>query len=333
MKYVYYHANCYDGFGAAWAARHALGEKDVHYVPANYGQPIVYPDLIEGDVNELYFVDYSRPRAELEMLKEAGWNVIVIDHHQTAEKDLEGFEGATFDSSKSGATLTWRHFYPRKKMPQLLAHIEDRDLWKFELDHTAEIHAGLCAHTFDFEVWDELAEDLASLVEIGQVILDYHEILVDRFNEEVDLQTIAGHEVPIVNVSLLFSEVPHDLLRKFPGAPFAAYRYEKRGGVVQYGLRSRKADEEWPEGSVLDFDVSEVAKEYGGGGHKHAAGFRLDSVRVGVQDGHGPVTFDVKPFGDATPVGTTAFTPPPGNTPTKPDSHGDRQHFPAKSLS
>lgn len=39
---------------------------------------------------------------------------------------------------------------------------------------------------------------------------------------------------------------------------------------MSYSLRSR-------EGGV---DVSEIAKQFGGGGHKHAAGFRLPEFRA-----------------------------------------------------
>jgi uncharacterized protein len=32
--------------------------------------------------------------------------------------------------------------------------------------------------------------------------------------------------------------------------------------------------QQWGLGSMGDFDVSEIAKAYGGGGHKNAAGFQ-----------------------------------------------------------
>ena len=50
------------------------------------------------------------------------------------------------------------------------------------------------------------------------------------------------------------------------GEPFAASYYDVKDGRI-YSLRSQ------PEG----IDVSEIAKAMGGGGHKHAAGFKITS--------------------------------------------------------
>ena len=79
---------------------------------------------------------------------------------------------------------------------------------------------------------------------------------------------IGGCITPVVNVPYMWgSDAAHLLCKEYvPGSPagFAAY-YWDRDGFREFGLRSL------PDG----MDVSEVAKLYGGGGHKHAAGFRV----------------------------------------------------------
>ena len=57
-----YHANCADGFTAAWAVRQALGS-GVEFVPAGYGDEP--PDVDDADV---VIVDFSYPRAVLERM-------------------------------------------------------------------------------------------------------------------------------------------------------------------------------------------------------------------------------------------------------------------------
>lgn len=52
---VIYHANCWDGFCAAWVARKALGA--IEAVPAQYGQPP--PEVADRVV---YVLDFSYPR-------------------------------------------------------------------------------------------------------------------------------------------------------------------------------------------------------------------------------------------------------------------------------
>lgn len=56
----------------------------------------------------------------------------------------------------------------------------------------------------------------------------------------------------------------HEMLSKYPDAPFTACWFRRADGQIQYSLRS--------EDSRLD--VSEVAKSLGGGGHRNAAGFQ-----------------------------------------------------------
>ena len=60
---VIYHANCYDGFSAAWVFWHALGG-NVDLWPAKYGEP---PPRVEG--REVYIVDFSYPRNEMLAMK------------------------------------------------------------------------------------------------------------------------------------------------------------------------------------------------------------------------------------------------------------------------
>lgn len=77
-----YHANCADGFTAAWAVREALGET-VEYIPAGYGDEP--PDVAGADV---IIVDFSYKRPVLERMAHTARSIIVLDHHKTARDDL-----------------------------------------------------------------------------------------------------------------------------------------------------------------------------------------------------------------------------------------------------
>lgn len=276
--FVLYHANCFDGFGAAYAAWKHFGDKAL-YMAAHYDDKL--PSFAPG--SEVYMLDYSRKAQEMIAIVEGGARLEVIDHHKTAAVELdkvweylpnsENFR-YTFNIGKSGAVLAWERFHFQKPVPQLLLAIQDGDLWKFEMPETKRVRAALSATKFDFEVWDELIASTSSgyknmtavvaLLNKGRAILDYQEILVERFCEQATLMEIGGYYVPVVNTSLCMSEVGHRLLELYPDAKFAAYRYYRKDGVLQVGLRGRG-----------DFDVSEIAKMYGGGGHENSAGFEV----------------------------------------------------------
>ena len=44
-------------------------------------------------------------------------------------------------------------------MPLLLLYVQDRDLWRWELEHSREVNATLVLIAHDFAAWDRLASD------------------------------------------------------------------------------------------------------------------------------------------------------------------------------
>jgi hypothetical protein len=262
MKYVLYHSNCYDGFGAAFAAWKSLGDDGVKYIPVSYGYPV--PDM--PDAEHIYIVDFSYSKDVILELVNQGTPVTVIDHHKTAQEALSELIGAhshltiIFDMEKSGALLTWNYFHSDTSAPILIQHISDRDLWQFKMEGSREIHSALVSLPFDFKVWDWL--DVPTLIAEGKACQRFQQSVVDKVVKSSWMGTVDGNQVPIVNTSFAWSEVGEALNYKYPDAPFAA-SFTVFGDQIMWSLRSKG-----------DFDVSAVAKKFGGGGHKNAAGFK-----------------------------------------------------------
>ena len=96
MIYVLYHSPCIDGFTAAYAAWTKFGNDHlVTYVPCRYHEPL--PEIEDG--SHVYILDFSYPREILVELAERCL-LVVIDHHESAQKDLEGLSFAHFDMKK-----------------------------------------------------------------------------------------------------------------------------------------------------------------------------------------------------------------------------------------
>lgn len=258
-----YHGNCADGFGAAWVVRKALG--DVEFHAGVYNQP---PPDVTG--RTVYIVDFSYKRAVLlEMAAKANY-IAILDHHKTAAEDLRDFPPgienlfAVFNMDRSGAMLAWDHFFPGVAPPALLQHIEDRDLWRFALPGTREIQANVFSYPYDFDVWDELmARPVVDLVTEGRAIeRKHHKDVAELLKVTTRRMVIGGHEVPIANLPYIHvSDAAHELAK---GEPFAGCYWDTPKGRV-FGLRS----------TDVGVDVSEVAKGYGGGGHRNASGFTV----------------------------------------------------------
>ena len=268
MVYVFYHAKCFDGFGAAYAAWKFFGD-DAKYIPVNYDKKNVISDEIE-DGSEVYTCDFCFSAEVLLKLAAKCEAVYVLDHHKTAQEDLKALGPEipknlyiTFDMNRSGALITWEHFHGVGTAPLLIEHISDRDLWTFEYEDTEAIHLALVSQPMNFERWD--AFEIEKLKKEGETLKRMHNQLVKRICSTAFFRDIGGHEVPVVNTSIAWSEVGNKLVDLYPNSPFAA-SFTIMEDHVMWSLRSKAGED--------SFDVSEVARQFGGGGHRNAAGFR-----------------------------------------------------------
>lgn len=264
-----YHKNCADGFGAAWVVHKALG--DILYHAAKYGSSP--PDINGKDV---FIVDFSYPRSTLIEMAKIANSIVIIDHHKTAIEDLVDLPNniiTIFDIEHSGAMLTWNYFFPNQAPPQLLLHIEDRDLWKFKFENTRLIMSNVFSFPYDFLTWDTLmSTDVSTHILEGSAIerkqLRDLEILLPSITREM---IIAGYQVPVANLPFTFTSDAASMLAK--GRPFAACYCDTPNGRT-FGLRSTDDG----------IDVANIAKIFGGGGHRNASGFTISSEEAAKFD-------------------------------------------------
>jgi hypothetical protein len=254
--HVLYHGNCPDGFGGAWSVWLKHGSA-VTYIPLSHGTPP--PELPTDAV--LLMIDIAFPRAETLELQSRIKQLVILDHHKSAQEDIGDLDCATFDMNRSGAMMGWEYMHPGQEPPPLIRYVQDRDLWRFELPNTHEVTAALGSYPMDFEVWRGLS--VHTMAEEGAAILRFRTQTVETIVGFARWGEIGGHRVPIVNATAHWSDVGHAMLDKFPEAPFVGAWFEDSEGTRRWSLRSRK-----------DFDVSVVAKALGGGGHPQASGFR-----------------------------------------------------------
>lgn len=268
---VLYHGNCQDGFTAAWACW--LAHPDWEFFPATHGNP---PPDVTG--RHVYMLDFSFKRPVLLELASKANSIVILDHHASAQKDLDGlFDDSennisgVFDMVHSGAWLAWRHFHPQSPVPNLIRIVEDRDLWLFKLAFTRAVSAALFSYIYDFQIWNDLSDrceitaGIKSLSDEGAAIeRKHHKDIAELVAVLKQRLTIGGVEVWTANLPYTLASDAGHLMGE--NEPFAATWYGGPAGRT-FSLRSR------PGGT----DVSEIAKLYGGGGHRHAAGFRLAS--------------------------------------------------------
>jgi hypothetical protein len=208
----------------------------------------------------------------------------VWDHHKTAEENCCGLDFCTFDMDRCGSRLLFETFicdnypliYAHDKAQEFVRYIDDNDRGVRNAYKTDNVRAAYLATPFEFPQWGALvARGVGEWVSRGRQILDYQQLLIDQYACTVTCRLFLAREffikIPIVNLTC--KHIISPLLRELAEhAPFAAaFWFDGKQWI--FSLRSR-------EGGT---DVSEVARGFGGGGHKHAAGFRVENLSDAVQ--------------------------------------------------
>lgn len=278
-----FHSNCQDGFAAAWVVRHALGD-NVEFYPGVYDKP---PPSVLG--RNVILVDFSYKRAVLQEMACQSNSLLVLDHHKSARDDLADFGEAPpwevwreaahngslstharirvrFDMERSGAGLAWDYFNPGEPRPLLIDRVEDRDLWRFSHPQTRSVCAAMAARAYDFEAWDEFMKPMnyPGLVLEGSAIeRKHHQDILNLLPTTERRMLIGGRMMPVANLPpTLTSDAAHKMAEEADG--IAACYIDTPAGRV-FSLRSIDGGP----------DCQAIAKDYGGGGHVHAAGFTM----------------------------------------------------------
>lgn len=281
---IFYHANCMDGWLSAVMARAALGECCL-FEAREYQKELSNETLEACAGRTVFILDFSFPKEDLFAICRMASRVYVIDHHKTFAENLgrdpaerftiragEGDGSMTlhYDPVECGASLTSKlGLLPQDVFSsELIAYVRDRDLWQWKLQDSHEVSEYLAAVPKTYADWHALGmrfdSSILQIVETGSVLLNVKKQNVDRRCAKAFWLVIGGHNVPVVNSMDDQSEIGHRLCELYPHAAFGAIYYAENTTGLKWSLRGRSSD---------DFDVSEIAKKFGGGGHKKAAGF------------------------------------------------------------
>ncbi len=261
---VIYHGECPDGFSAAWVAWKKFGNS-AEYIPGHHGESA--PESLTG--KEVYMLDFVYPVDEMRKIVKNNKKVIVIDHHKSAEESVKIAQEYVYEMNHSGATLAWGYFFPDSEVPWLIRYVEDMDIWKLELPDVFAVAMITNSIEKDFDTWTKLAKDFDGestrnqQIERGKIMLKYeNKLMSEIMDSNKEIVRFEGYETYAVNAPHAFASQMGNVLCK--EKPPMAIVWQWSGGKIEVSLRS--------DGSV---DVSEIAKKYGGGGHKAAAGFRV----------------------------------------------------------
>lgn len=260
-----------DGQCSAAIVRRALG-REVQMFALEIGDPLPWEAIEMADL--VVLVDYSLTLEAMNRIK-GERSFVWVDHHITALERL-GEAMADVPGKRSvqeaGCVLTWQTFFPDSAVPRAVVYVGDRDIWRHAHPETRAFGEGLYQQDRDpahDELWEPLLDDkdepLETLIQDGQLLYDARmhgiEQSVAGYGFEV---TFEGHRTLAINDSGT-GEMGEYIRNQGYDVAYCyveAVRAGRRQTFVT--LYSEKVD------------VSVIARKYGGGGHRGAAGFAFE---------------------------------------------------------
>lgn len=312
---IFYHADCLDGFGAAYAAWRHFGDA-AEYRPMHYGQPWSAAELAG---REIHILDASYPRPVLLEMAGHAAALTLLDHHASARdewrdvlvhdvgkahwvyRDSQLPLTVVFDMERSGSHLAWDWFHADAPMPRALAHIEDQDLWRFRLPGTRAFCRALRLRPFDFAAWDAVVGDCDSvpgtpgheacqaLLREGEAVGRFFDVEVARLaagnaagvvlpGDPIDGLQSVDHGLPIVQSSGVNCRAVAGLaINANPlfASELGSLLAEKSGSFGMVWHVDARGQVKVSLRAAGQVNVAHMAAHYGGGGHPNAAGFRI----------------------------------------------------------
>lgn len=277
----FYHGADLDGHCSGAIVRAAYPQCEMY--PINYGDPFPWADLHHRE--KVFMVDFCLQPFQPDMLrlrKES--NLIWIDHHKSA---IESWLAASPDglglkingmrsleNSQAGCELIWNFLSGDKPVPLVVKYLSLYDIWQHNDDpKILGLQHGLRQYDTDpknQKLWQSLFSDpfyVAEIIKEGQSILKYVISENKKYAKVAAFKTeLNGYKCIAINKMLTNSQLFDSVWDNSKYEVMIAFGFFKNEwGVSLYSDRE-------------DIDVSEIAKKYGGGGHKGAAGFQCKKL-------------------------------------------------------
>ena len=280
VDFVIYHGDCIDGYTSAFCCYYYnkinRTKKKITYIAGMYQRP---PPMISG--KNVLICDFSYKNKVLkDMIKDAN-KLIILDHHQSAERDLRDIDNKhkIFNIKHSGAYITWAYFFGEKDIPMMIKYVQDNDIFKKEFTATKPFTSFIFNIPKTFDNYEKfLDEDYINktVIPIGEGMVKQNDSYILDGAKKASVQFLLIDNklyfVASVNTSILKSEIGNQLFNLYENINFAMC-YSKNSYTGETFISLRSFDKAT--------DVEEIASKFGGGGHRNAAGlsvFNSDTI-------------------------------------------------------
>lgn len=276
LKHCFYHRADMDGHCSGAIVKHFVPDVELH--PINYGDDFPWQKINREDT--VYMVDFClQPETQMHELLAKCERFIWLDHHKSSIAGVGKMlcEGRQ-DVNWAGCELTWQYF-SRGPMPLCVALLGRYDIWdtKSLLGWDSDIlpfQYGFRLYETDprnnMPLWVDMFTNAGP--HIGSIQHDGRTIL--RYQKEQNRRTMgAAFEVELDGLRCIAVNASGNSLT-FE----SRYDPEKHDAMLMFRNQNNKFWTVSLYATKDDIDVSIVAKNHGGGGHKGASGFQCTEL-------------------------------------------------------
>ena len=310
-----YHSIDLDGWMSAAIVKHwwNLVEKSpndkLSFIGYNYGEPI--PDLSEYDKVIMCDISFDNPYImyNIAIEKELTW----LDHHISAIDLIENYDWDNVDSilgirdtNFAASELTWKYFFPNEEMPEIVRLLGMYD--SFRHRGTDEEQRVLEFQYGARQVISKYEEAYIYLVRCTKATELLRKNIQNSSPEELKhcypIEK-AIHEIGVSIYKYLCTEAKQVYKNGFEAwfnngdntSAGCTYKFicvnKERFNPISFGIDYHKEGYDgaacfhygngvWNFGLYNDnglVDCSQIAKQYGGGGHRGSSGMRLNNTQ------------------------------------------------------
>lgn len=304
--YVIFHKNCLDGF-TGFVILNNTGNisKDA----------TIYPDIPAAknaphdiDNKNVIIIDVAYKYDVLREIMGRANSVTFIDHHVTIKNDVEKLISelsgkdnlVVYDQKMSGASLTWKYFYPDKKMPLFVKYIQDNDIGAWKMKYTKyfitglEVNYRLSIDQDNLTKWNLLFDkkNVESLIKKGITYSEYKNYLLDSNSQRYSLERFPSEKIyeDFIDKNVFVKPAQYKVaVYCGSGCPSGTELARKILETVDCDFTIMWVYNMDRKEYVLSFrseniDVGTIAKLFGGGGHTLASACSFPLSKYNITD-------------------------------------------------
>lgn len=284
MLCIYHNADL-DGFCSAAIVKYAYPECELY--GANYGDALPPEDVLNKH-GFIVMVDFSYKKEDMLNLA-TNFTLVYIDHHKTAIADMEEIikevpsTSYSMDTTKAACQLAWEFFFDDKKLPRAVELCAKHDLWIHDEEDVwafqygmRSLNCGADPNGPSFDIWKILfiyydgSLSLINILDKGTIIYEWE--------QQRNLEIAKKMSFEVKHEGLTFLAI--NAVGSGSAAVEGVFDPEKHDAalVFSYTGKNWKVSLYAHSSKNVDMDLSVIAKKYGGGGHRNAAGFYCDTL-------------------------------------------------------